>query len=472
MNSIRSRLTVVLLTGAAVLMGAGGVLVYLLIESQFYREVDERLRVQALIIISGVKQEKTYIDVEVAFSDRYLPEFSEDEGKKFYQIWAPLAVGVKERQRSASLPEGEDLPRMVGTMESPRYENFKLPNGRPGRAIGLSYVPHADAHDFKRNFDPDLHVDLVVAEDIGELTEALALIRNSLWLVGALGFLVAAALIQLVVRRELKALNFVGEKAGSITADTLHLRFPEDSMPRELEPICVRLNQLLGRLESSFERERQFSSDIAHELRTPISELRSYAELNLKWPDQPAGKFPADALKIALQMGAMVENLMLMARCDQEQLHISSDQFRLRAVVDRCVEAAASKAADRGLNVNFPGADDPVMTTDHSLVFAIVNNLVGNAVEYSPPDGEIRIECGREGDRFELSINNAAPDLTPEVAKRLFDRFWRSDTARSSNEHFGLGLALSRTLAERLGFKLVARLANGFLTITLSGKPA
>lgn len=468
MNSIRSRLTITLLISVALLLGIGGVFVYLLIKSYFYREVDERLRVQALSITTVIKQERKYIDVD--FSDRYQPEYGKKEARRFYQLWSPLPPDKRSKQRSDSLLEDQDLPRVVGTMAEPHFWSLTLPNGRPGRAIGLRYVPHADRHDRERNFDPNLYIDLVLAEDAGDLLNALGTIRNSLWLVGVLGFLLTAIVIRLVVRRELMTLNFVAERAGSITADTLHLRFSEDTMPQELQPICVRLNQLLGRLEHSFERERQFSADIAHELRTPIAELRSYAELNLKWPRQTIGKFPADALKIALQMESMVENLLLMTRCDQEQLPVNQDEFSLRSVLEDGIVASSEKAKDRELKVIFNGSKDAVLTSDRSLFYSIVNNLIGNAVEYSPPKNEVLIHYKCDEEHFLVSVTNVAPNLRPEDQGRLFDRFWRSNAARGSQEHFGLGLSLSRALADRLGFELTCSLVNGALTLSLSGK--
>jgi two-component system sensor histidine kinase QseC len=353
-------------------------------------------------------------------------------------------------------------------MAIPKYWNLTLPNGRPGRAVGLRYVPHADRHDRKRNFDPDLSIDLVVAEDVSDLLQALATIRTSLWMADVLGFLAAAVLIRRVVRRELHALKFVGDRASSISADTLHLRFPEGNMPVEMKPICERLNQLLGRLENSFERERQFSSDIAHELRTPIAELRSYAELHLKWPDQPAGRFPAEALKIALQMESLVQHLMLLARCDQEQLPVRQERFNLEDVIRQSLSAYREPAERRGLRMT-ARTMDLWLTTDRALVVAIVNNLVGNAVEYSPSQVEVHIDVTAGVDRFEVTIRNPAPDLTPEQEERLFDRFWRSDTARSSHEHFGLGLPLSRALADRVGYRLTSRLLDGTLTLSLTG---
>ena len=470
MSSIRSRLSIILLTSVALLMGIGGTLVYLLIQSYFHLEFNERLRVQALSITSVIKQERKYIDVE--FSDRYLREFREDKAEKFYQIWAPLPVDdddAPKMKRSDSLTRHQNLPRKVGTLKAPLYWALTLPNGRPGRAIGIHYVPHADQHDRRRNFDPDLFIDLVVAEDSGELLAALATIRNSLFLVGAIGFIVTALIIQLVVRRELRTLDFVGDKAGSISADSLHLRFPVENMPQELMPICTRLNQLLGRLEGSFERERQFSSDISHELRTPIAELRSYAELNLKWPNQPVGKFPADALKIAEQMGSLVEELMLLSRCDQEQLPVSCAPFDLPVLLKESIQTYSSKATTRGLKVVCRSHVDLTLESDRALVVSIVNNLINNAVEYAPEGGDVVVECVHTPDHFTVSVTNAAPGLSPQDEPLLFDRFWRSDMARTSQEHFGLGLPLSRALAKRLGFTLTSRLANGALTISMSG---
>jgi two-component system sensor histidine kinase QseC len=119
----------------------------------------------------------------------------------------------------------------------------------------------------------------------------------------------------------LRPLSSLAKRAETIHASSLQLRFPTDNIPVELLPIAQRLNDLLARLEASFAREQRFSADVAHELRTPIAELRTLAEVALKWPDDVNQAALKEALNIALQMESVATGLMALARCDGRPAH-------------------------------------------------------------------------------------------------------------------------------------------------------
>jgi two-component system sensor histidine kinase QseC len=263
-------------------------------------------------------------------------------------------------------------------------------------------------------------------------------------------------IVRLIVRRGLAPLAGVAERAAHIDASSLGLRFATESLPTELLPIAHRLNDLLARLERSFERERQFTSDAAHELRTPIAELRSLAEVALKWPEGRESTRQAfcDALEIARRMEAIATGLLSLARCEDGKQTTKREPVAIKELVDELWHPLADQAGHRQLRVAFDVASDVRFVTDRSLLGLVLSNLFSNAVEYTPVGGTVRVSAEQQDGRFKLSVANTVDNLSPEDLPHLFERFWRKDTSRTSSEHAGLGLALAKAFTELLGMKV------------------
>jgi two-component system sensor histidine kinase QseC len=268
------------------------------------------------------------------------------------------------------------------------------------------------------------------------------------------------------LRRGHAPLGRLARQAAAITADSLQTRFPVDSMPEELRPITSRLNDLLGRLEESFERERRFSADLAHELRTPLAELRSLAEVELAWPETEDAEKHRETLDIALQMEAMVTRLLEMARGENRKIPLQSETVLMAPLLDEVWQPLAGRAERKQLAFTFNVPPDAVLQTDRTLFRSILANLLANAVEYTPQNG--RGEINWKMDTGELTVSNTVHDLDAADVPHLFERLWRKDKSRTGGEHCGLGLALSRTFAGLLGFDLKAEFDNGqILTLHL-----
>ena len=171
---------------------------------------------------------------------------------------------------------------------------------------------------------------LVVASDRDDLDEALAALALALLGCGAALLAVTIVIVPRLLRRELAPLNELAERAAHVNADSLATRFPSDGLPGELAPISGRLNDLLARLEQAFERERQFGADLAHELRTPIAELRSLAEVALKWPDAREATTDRETLAIALQMEGIVTRLLALLGANVDNSPSPPSASRLR----------------------------------------------------------------------------------------------------------------------------------------------
>jgi two-component system sensor histidine kinase QseC len=213
------------------------------------------------------------------------------------------------------------------------------------------------------------------------------------------------------------------------------------------------VNALLDRLRASFERERRFTGNVAHELRTPIAELRTLADVGARWPGDAAAaaRFFEDVRAVAGRMEGLVADLLLLARCQAGVERVVGEPTSLRDTVLaawRPLDAAASRA---GLRFREEVPADLVVESDPDKLAIVVGNLLRNAVAYSKPGGEVRCVGRRIDATFRLDVANAAERLAPEDLGRLGEPFWRKDESRSSEEHAGLGLALVCAVSGLLG---------------------
>jgi two-component system sensor histidine kinase QseC len=240
-------------------------------------------------------------------------------------------------------------------------------------------------------------------------------------------------------------------------------------MPPELQPIVTRLNELLARLEISFERERRFSADLAHELRTPLAELRSLAECALKWPESRDRATDEEVLAAATQMQTMVTSLLALARAEQHQLVAGAVPVDLLALVHEVWHPHAAQAEARKLTVAW-NLMPATVTADPALLRSVLGNLFENAADYAAAGGEIVIGLEADGTTARVRVANSVENFHADDVAKMFDRFWRKEEARSGGRHFGLGLSLARMFAEAMGWSLTAQLdARGRLEFTLAG---
>jgi signal transduction histidine kinase len=463
MTSLRRQLTFKLLIAIVLLLGGGGALVYLMVGDFLRDQFDESLRVRALTVVTSTEQ----LDgrIRVFFSDQFLREFDDEVATGFFQVWS--SEGETAR-RSDSLGE-RDLPLEFGSLDEPKVWNLSLPDGVAGRAIGIRFEPRVSRRDSGAN--PPVEAVVVVAAQRGHLDQALAALRNTLYGVGGALLIVTAVGVPRLLGRGMQPLERVAEQAERIDAGSLHVRFPVGAMPTELQPICARLNDLLVRLEGSFERERRFSSDIAHELRTPLAELRSLAEVALKWPDAATPAAFQASLEIVLQMEALATRLLALARAEHGRELATKQPVAVDSVIDWAWKSVAARATERALGLDREGvAGGLSIETDPALFRAIVSNLLANAAQYAPHGSTVRIHFLVTDGSFKLQVENLAPQLEAADLPRMFERFWRKDRARAGVENSGLGLALAQSFARLLDGEIVATLsAEGWLSMTLQG---
>jgi two-component system sensor histidine kinase QseC len=465
MSSIQRRLTTALAALCCVLWFGGGVAAYLTMRHGLIREFDYAHRTDVNSLSNMTEQNPAGLKFDSI--GEYMPAFRREERPDYFQLWETDGTVL---YRSPAL-EG-DLPQRAGTLAVPKFWDVTLPDGEKGRAVGVRFVPNEDDEILRPPGAPPLtkEVILVAAFHRQELDQRLQYIGMVL-LLGGLGMAAAAiAAVRFIVRRGLRPLSTVADRAAAIDASSLQLRFPTKNLPGELLPIATRLNDLLTRLESSFARERRFSADVAHELRTPIAELRTLAEVALKWPEDRQATQHAlqDALAIALQMETVATGLMAMARCEGNLLTVRPERVAIPALIQDVLTPLTARASDKRLDITVDLPKEACWYTDAAALRSIVANLLTNAIDYSPAASPIRVRLCKNGAGEELSIINQNLYLAPEDLPHLFERFWRKDPARSSQVNSGLGLALAKAYAQSLGMKLQAELNHAEIVFTLS----
>lgn len=456
MRSIRAQLLVWLLPGFVLVCAAGGVGVYLSVRKAFEADLDARLgrlagsarlalRSQIVGSASGTRglTLRTFLARE---------EFK-TQGHYFEQ-WTPSGA-VKEK--SPNLSE-VDLPRPTEfTRDAARYD-CTLANADRVRVSAMRLTPSGTTPP----------VDFAVA--LSRLDEDARLSKLIVELViGSIASCTVLSLILvLALRFAMRPLARLGDQAAVMGASSLHERFPTEAMPAEIAPIVTRLNHLIARLEKSFERERRFSGDLAHELHTSLAAIRSTSEVAAKWPEQSTPDDFVDIAQVAARLQQTMNSLLLLSRAETASADIVCELVTLRPLVEECVSLHAERARQREVSITLQLNETITMQTDARLLRIVVMNLIANAVEYTPPGTEVTIVCGSMDRQFE--IVNPAPMLTAEDIPHLFERLWRKDAARSDSSHAGLGLSLARSCASALGLALTAELdTRGELRMLLRG---
>jgi two-component system, OmpR family, sensor histidine kinase QseC len=222
---------------------------------------------------------------------------------------------------------------------------------------------------------------------------------------------------------------------------------------RELSPLTRAVNQLLSRLRAARGRERSFIADAAHELRTPIAAIQVNAEaLKARKLSPPDLELLDGLLKSNDRAARLVSQLLALTRSDASPELKLTDQVDLEALMQTVLATWAALAQQRGVELELTSQAGLQVAGDSESLTALVDNLVGNAVKYSPPGGTVKVELQGEANAVQLTVTDQGPGIAPELRERVFERFFRAPGQAQSGS--GLGLAIAKAVADRHGATL------------------
>lgn len=289
---------------------------------------------------------------------------------------------------------------------------------------------------------------LQIAHDISASNALLVDYRRKLLIVLGLGLVFAGGTGVWIARKGMRPLVEIAKIAQHITASHLDERIAGSRWPAELAELAVVLDAMLDRLKDSFTRLSQFSDDLAHELRTPINNLRGEAEVALTRSRTPEEyqQILASSLEEYDRLSRMIDGLLFLARADNPKAAVERVRFDARKEIEAVIEFYGALAEERGVNVTCEGMGQ--LNGVPALFQRAVSNLLANAIQHTPAQGSIRIAVRPLDDQaLELSVRDTGGGIAPEHLQKIFDRFYRVAPSRSETPAgTGLGLAIVQSI--------------------------
>ena len=339
---------------------------------------------------------------------------------------------------------------------------------------------------------------VLIAQSLGDVQQTVRRLVGLQVAIGIILLVVLAGLGSYVVRRSLRGLVDVEHTAVAIAGGDLSRRVPHRDPRTEVGRLSGALNAMLHQIENAFaertaseaaarrsedtarrsedaarrseDRMRRFIADASHELRTPLTSIRGFAEL----ARQRGGELQPDEMRRieeeAKRMGVLVDDLLLLARLDQQR-PLERNPVDLLALAGDAVRDAKAIQPDRPLTLEvLPGSEAPVVTGDEARLRQVLANLLSNALHYTPADAPVAVEVGTTGARAIVNIRDTGPGLSDEQKSRVFERFYRADSARTrSTGGSGLGLSIVAALVDAHdGSIAVTDTPGGGATFTLT----
>jgi two-component system OmpR family sensor kinase len=298
---------------------------------------------------------------------------------------------------------------------------------------------------------------LIIAQSLHEQDEELEQARHAFYIAVPLALIFASLGGYFLARKSLAPVVAMGNRAAHIGAANLGERLPVVNERSELGRLAQIFNELLARLDLSFEQQRRFMADASHELRTPVAIVCGEAEVALSQAGRSAEEY-RESLAILHDEGRrltrIVEDLFLLARADAGQYRPSFTPFYIDETVGESVRAVRSLATQRGLELHYRHPEDEMLFRgDEDLIQRMVLNLLDNAIKYTPRGGQVHVELKRVDSNYMMSVTDTGTGILPEAQPHIFKRFYRADKARSRNGEMdgsgaGLGLAIALWVAE------------------------
>ena len=256
-----------------------------------------------------------------------------------------------------------------------------------------------------------------------------------------------------LARRALMPIERMTDHARTITAERLNDRLPVDNPEDEMGRLAEVFNETLARLEQSFDQMRRFTADVSHQLRTPLTAIRSVGEVGLRAGHRGEGDYRAiigSMLEESDRLALLVDRLLTLSRTETRQGTVAHDRVRLVGLVEDVVSHLGVLAEEKRQSIAVEAEGDPTAVADRLVLRQALINLVDNAIKFTPPGGQVRVHVAGTNGQAMIDVSDSGPGIPVEAQGRVFDRFYRGDEPAAA-AGTGLGLSIARGAVEANG---------------------
>jgi len=337
-----------------------------------------------------------------------------------------------------------DLAQLAGQTQSRPGRTIHM-KGRDGRAFRVTSASAPVGY-------PATHTDTIqIAVDVSQKEELLARYRLWFWVILLATFVIFPLVGYQIAQRGIRPVEEMATTARHISSTNLRERILPEGYPFELASLARTFNEMLDRLEESFERISRFSADIAHDLRTPVNNIRGEAEVALARA-RSAGEYRdviESSLEESVRLSDLIGDLLFLARAESPLTHLRREQVNVGDLLRGVREYYEASAADGGVSLTTAVAGEPVIAElDRTLLQRAVGNLVSNALAHTPPGGVVVLGAGADSSTVRIEVSDTGVGIPAEALPKVFDRFFRVDSSRSQGSGgTGLGLAIVQSIA-------------------------
>jgi two-component system heavy metal sensor histidine kinase CusS len=351
------------------------------------------------------------------------------------------------------LTETPGMTRELPPPKEPELARLLAPEGARRDLIGRSGKPFLSLL-VRVQHPGDAPQFIEVAMDRAHEESVLALYRSRLWLACGASLVVCSAAGYLIARGGMRPIEKIAELAAHIRSSTLHERIRVPGLPAELGGLAATFNSMLDRLEQSFAHISQLSDDMAHELRTPINNLRGEIEVALSQPrsteDYP--EILASCLEECTRIGRLIQTLLFLARSDTSTEALQRERIDIAQELAKVEDYYGAAALDAGVTLRIAASPELKARLNRTLFQQAVGNLVSNAIAHTPTGGTVAIAASAAEGCLTVKVSDTGCGIAREHLPRVFDRFYRVDRTRgSSPQNIGLGLAVVKSIVTRHG---------------------
>jgi len=355
-----------------------------------------------------------------------------------------------------------DLAQLTRKTRSSPHRGIPM-RGRSGRSFRVISVSLPVGH------LPPQHATIDIAIDVSQKEALLARYRDWFYAILLATFAMFSWVGYQIARRGIHPMEEMATTARHITSTNLQERISTEGYPFELAALAGTFNKMLDRLEESFTRISRFSADIAHDLRTPVNNIRGEAEVALaraRSADEYRNVVES-CLEESVRLSDLIGDLLFLARAESPVTDLRRERVDVGAMLSGVREYYEASAADGGVSLSVSVPADPVMVElDRSLLQRAVGNLVSNALSHTPPGGAVLLEAKPDPSGIRIEVSDTGVGIPAEALPRVFDRFFRVDSSRSQGSgSTGLGLAIVQSIAQLHGGKaeISSQLGQGTL---------
>lgn len=451
MRSIRKSLTRRLSIFISLIVVIVLLAVDIAVDSWVEREFNAAARDKVGMLMTFVSHTEDGVAFKLASA--YLPEFEGRVEPEYFQIWYEGAEIA--RSDTLSLYSQQSLPYQSIQQDAMQLDDIVLPDGRSGRIVYAWFSPQIDTafsqqdHAVSQGSTPVL---LAYATSVEQL-------NYYLWFIDV-SFALALVIVPLIIRLTVtNTVSYALAPLETLNHEIKAIRFSNSrnkiALPKptaELVSIVDSLNHFIGENYSLFQREKRLTSDIAHELKTPVTELINLAEVAIKFPgdDEIDADFKTQVLNIGTRMQNIIASLMLMHKYSHQKL-ARGEPIPIACLLDTLVQSRDSHR----ITLEQAACEDVIILSNAFALESILNNLLANALQYSPAHSPIVIQCQCLVDAVQVNVcNQTDHHFTDEELAAMFEPLWQKDPARTLSENFGLGLSIAKVLTHAISGNL------------------